>query len=172
MINKPLLNNNSERLREFRANIGYSEFIVTFAKRLTTESSDISKTVNAMQGVIMSGRVKNWAKRSNIINQTGGVVTSLSKDELKQAYESESMVSGMSSELPDELGGLRVFSPINNDRFLNEILDDEQKLSEKELTGQELMASEARHMIETIPMSSISIEELTNLSDDQFTVAI
>jgi hypothetical protein len=173
MISNPLLSNNSERLKEIKASSGYGEFITTFAKRLITEPTDISRTVNAMEAVMMSGRVTNWAKRSNIINQTGGIVTTLSDKELQQAYESESTVSGMSSELPDELGGLRVFSPSNNDKYLDKIVEEEQKQEENNLSGQDLMALQARQMIDNMPINSMSIYELTEnelsgLSNDQF----
>lgn len=168
MSSKSLLNNNSERLKEIRTNDGYGEFITSFAERLKTEPEDISKAVNAMKAVLMSSKVKGWAKRSNIINQTGGVVTTLSEKELQQAYESEFMVMGMSSEQPDEFGGLRVFSPSNNDKYLDEIVAEEQKQEENNLSGQELMALQARQMIDNLPINSISIDELTGLSNDQF----
>lgn len=115
----PFINNDAERLNAAKANIGYGEFIVSFAQRLRTEPGDISSTVEIMKKAMMSDRVSKWAERTNYLNEHGNVKTSLTPDQLAAAHQSEVTVSGMASKLPDELGGLRTFSPVKNTEYLD-----------------------------------------------------
>jgi hypothetical protein len=125
----PNFDNSSERLNETKANTGYAEFIRNFALQLRTEREEITKSVKSMEKAMMSRVVDNWAQPSDIIGKSAGVYSSLSADELKQAYEN------MKDDSPSilgtsELGDLKSFDAEETIKYLDELNNDEIEVPE------------------------------------------